>query len=39
MFDHDKLKSIPLTEEEWKRMRTPWQKFCGWLGGVFKPLI
>ena len=39
MFDHDKLKSIPLTEEEWKHMRTPWQKFRGWLCGVFKPLI
>jgi len=30
MFDRDIEKSIRLTEEEWKRMRTGWQKFKTW---------
>ena len=31
MFDRDVQKSIRLTEEEWKRLRTGWQKFKTWL--------
>ena len=39
MFERDKLKSRPLTNEEWKSFRTGWQKFRGWLGSLLTPLI
>jgi len=39
MFNNDKLKSVLLTEEEWDRFRTPWQKFRGWISRLVKPLI
>ena len=39
MFDHDKLKSVLLTEEEWDRFRTGWQKFRGWFGSLLTPWL
>lgn len=39
MFDCDKLKSVKLTEAEWNRFRTPWQKFCGWFGHLLQPFL
>ena len=39
MFDSDKLKSVRLTEAEWNRFRTPWQKFCGWFGHLLRPFL
>ena len=39
MFDRDKLKSIELTEEEWDRFRTPWQKFRGWFATLLRPFL
>jgi cardiolipin synthase len=39
MFDRDKLKSVLLTEEEWDRFRTPWQKFRGWFGSLLQPWL
>ena len=39
MFDRDKLKSVLLTEEEWNRFRTPWQKFRGWFGSLLTPWL
>jgi cardiolipin synthase len=39
MFDRDKQKSVMLTEEEWERFRTPWQKFRGWFGHLLCPFL
>jgi len=39
MFDRDKLKSVLLTEEEWDRFRTGWQKFRGWFGSLLTPWL
>ena len=39
MFDSDTHKSILLTEEEWNRFRTPWQKFRGWFAHLLKPFL
>ena len=39
MFDRDKQKSVLLTEEEWNRFRTPWQKFRGWFGSLLQPWL
>ena len=39
MFNHDKTKSVYLTEEEWNRIRTPWQKFRGWFGHLLRPFL
>ena len=39
MFDRDKQKSVLLTEEEWDRFRTPWQKFRGWFGHLLRPFL
>ena len=39
MFERDKLKCHRLTEEEWERIRNPWQKFRGWFGSLLTPLI
>ena len=39
MFDRDKQKSVVLTEEEWKRIRTGWQKFRGWFGSLLRPWL
>ena len=39
MFNHDKQKSILLTEEEWNRFRTPMQKFRGWFAHLLKPFL
>ena len=32
MFARDKLDSIELTDEHWRKIRTGWQRFRGWLG-------
>ena len=39
MFDRDKEKSVYLTEEEWDRFRTPWQKFRGWFAHLLSPFL
>ncbi len=39
MFDRDKLNSILLTEEEWNRFRSPWQKFRGWFAQLLRPFL
>ena len=39
MFDRDTQKSVLLTEEEWDRFRTPWQKFRGWFGSLLRPWL
>ena len=39
MFDRDKLKSVLLTEEEWDRFRTGWQKVRGWFGSLLTPWL
>ncbi len=39
MFDRDKQKSVLLTEEEWDRFRTGWQKFRGWFGSLLTPWL
>ena len=39
MFDRDKQKSVILTEEEWDRFRTGWQKFRGWFGSLLTPWL
>ena len=39
MFDRDKLKSVKLTEAEWKQFRTGWQKFRGWFGSLLQPWL
>ena len=39
MFDRDKQKSVVLTEEEWNRFRTGWQKFRGWFGSLLQPWL
>ena len=39
MFDRDKQQSILLTEEEWDRWRTPWQKFRGWFAHLLRPFL
>lgn len=39
MFDRDKQKSVLLTEEEWNRFRTGWQKFRGWFGSLLTPWL
>ena len=39
MFDRDKSESVLLTEEEWDKFRTPWQKFRGWFGSLLCPWL
>ncbi|MCR5817997.1 MAG: cardiolipin synthase [Prevotella sp.] len=39
MFDRDKTKSIMLSEEEWDKFRTPWQKFRGWFAHLLRPVL
>ena len=39
MFDRDKQKSVKLTEAEWDRFRTGWQKFRGWFGSLLSPWL
>lgn len=39
MFDHDKTKSLYLTEQLWDEMRTPWKKFVGWFAHLLAPFL
>ncbi|MBQ9215771.1 MAG: cardiolipin synthase [Prevotella sp.] len=39
MFIRDTKRSIYLTEQEWNKMRTPWQKFRGWFWHVLTPFL
>lgn len=39
MFDRDKSECVLLTEEEWDKFRTPWQKFRGWFGSLLCPWL
>jgi len=39
MFDRDKQQSVRLTEDEWRRFRTPWQRFRGWFAHLLRPFL
>ena len=39
MFYADIRKSFLLTPQTWNKMRTPWQKFRGWLAHLLRPLL
>ena len=39
MFDRDKLQSVYLTQEEWVKFRTPWQRFRGWFAHLLQPFL
>ena len=39
MFDHDKTKSLYLTEPLWDEMRSPWKKFVGWFAHLLAPFL
>lgn len=39
MFDHDKTRSFKLTPEKWKKFRTGWQKFVGWIAHFLAPVL
>ena len=39
IFNHDKQKSVYLTEQTWDEFRTPWQKFRGWFAHLLAPLL
>lgn len=39
MFIRDTKNSIYLTEDEWKKMRTPWQRFRGWFWHILTPFL
>ena len=39
MFDSDKRQSVYLTQEEWRRFRTPWQRFRGWFAHLLQPFL
>lgn len=39
MFIRDTKRSIYLTEEEWDKMRTGWQKFRGWFFMILTPWL
>ncbi len=38
MFETDKLDSIELTREIWKK-RSPWKRFLGWFANIFAPVL
>ncbi len=39
LFDTEKSDSFPLTEETWRRWRTPWQRFRGWFAHLLSPFL
>ena len=39
MFDRDKQQSVYLTQEEWRRFRSPWQRFRGWFAHLLQPFL
>ncbi len=39
MFDSDKARSFKLTPANWKKFRTPWQRFVGWFSHLLAPVI
>lgn len=39
MFIRDIKNSVQLTEEEWDKLRTGWQKFRGWFGSLLSPFL
>ena len=39
MFERDKQESVYLTPEEWKKFRTPWQRFRGWFAHLLRPFL
>ena len=39
MFERDKQESVYLTPDEWKKFRTPWQRFRGWFAHLLRPFL
>ena len=39
MFNRDKHDSFYLDKESWNNFRTPWTKFRGWFGSLFRPWL
>lgn len=39
LFDKEKHDSFLLDENKWKKWRTPWQKFKGWVGHLIAPFL
>ena len=39
MFMRDTQKSVKLTQEEWDKFRTGWQKFRGWFAHLLSPFL
>ena len=39
MFTHDTHQSTRLTQEQWLKMRTPWQRFRGWFAHLLSPFL
>ena len=39
MFERDKQESVYMTPEEWKKFRTPWQRFRGWFAHLLRPFL
>ena len=39
MFTRDTQQSTRLTQEQWLKMRTPWQRFRGWFAHLLSPFL
>ncbi len=39
LFQRDKKKSFLLTQERWRKFRTPWQRFRGWFAHLLAPFL
>lgn len=39
MFDNDKRDSFKLTQKNWNKWRTPWNKFVGWFAHLLAPWL
>ena len=39
MFERDKNRSFKLTQQRWRKFRTPWQRFVGWFAHLLAPVI
>lgn len=39
LFDAQKKDSFKLTEEKWRKWRTPWQRFRGWFAHLLSPFL
>ena len=39
LFQREKKDCWLMTEQRWNQWRTPWQKFCGWVGKRLAPFL